>query len=163
MFQDRPATHDNIDNRQKFATFSTSKVTFPTIKDCNTPQKLKPKIEMKLIIPQKLVSSASMTSTEHFWWDDVEARPTRSKTEAWMAESLRVSVDFGRNRRPSKTIASALYHYRKCYSNCCRNAATIANAILKTAIGLSYRSDLFAVWRSNDESCMSSRPFILLA
>ena len=86
---------------------------------------------MKSIIPQKLLSSAPMTSTEHWWWDDVEARPTRSKTEAWMAGSLSVSVDFGRNRRPSDTIASALYHYRNCYSNCCRNAATIANAILK--------------------------------
>jgi len=70
---------------------------------------------MKLFIPQNLLSSASMTSTEHLRRDDVEARPSRSKIRSQMTDSPRIPliVDYGRNRRLRIPITSVLLN---CYT-----------------------------------------------
>jgi len=65
---------------------------------------------MKLFIPQNLLSSASMTSTEHLRRDDVETRPSVSKIRLQMTDRPWISliVDFGRNRQFRIPIASVL-------------------------------------------------------
>ena len=157
-----PCKHDNIDNRQNLQPFRRQKSPFPQSttaiphRNWNRKQKwsrLYPK-NFFLLPRWQAPSTCDETMSKH-------VRPDQRLRLEWREASVSASIsaEIGALRilslRPYITIET--------YSNCCRNAATIANAILKTAIGLSYRCVLFAVRRSNDGNCLSSRPFILLA
>jgi len=107
--------NESILRSRQIRNFFGVKVHLFTIKNCNNPPKTEPQSKNEVVYTPNLLSSASMTSTEHLRRDDVEARPFPSKIHGHMTDRPRIPLidDFGRNRRLRIPIASVLLN---CYT-----------------------------------------------